>query len=88
MLVPTGGYDLSLQSFTNLGGATVVYLKLEAPNPDEVVNQEPEIKRWLVDLGITAEPRIEILVERSVRRMPGILVFKLAAMLDRDFRSR
>lgn len=83
--VPTSGYEFLLQGTEVLGTTTALYAKLIAPNPDEVVNHEPQTLRLPIDLGTNVEARIDLMVEQSVRHMSGILVFKRAAVLERDF---
>lgn len=83
--VPTGGHDLSLVGVGHSNGVTQVFLLLEAPNPDEIVSPYPENKRLVVDLGQEAEPRIEVMVMQTTRRMQNTQVFQMAAMIERDY---
>ena len=80
--VPTGGYDLRLQSVDTANGVTRVYLILEAPEPAKSVPPQPERKLVLVDLGIGPEARIDVLVETRTRTVSVPPVFRLAAMRD------
>lgn len=82
--VPSGGYELNLVSVDN-NGATVIYLSLVKPNPDEIVTDPPETKQVFVDLGVEAREKIEVYVEVRIRGVPGLPVYKLAAMMLRDF---
>lgn len=83
--VPTGGYELRLVGIDQNNGVTHVYLLLEAPNPDEIVSPDAELKRLVVGFGDEPRPNIELLVMQTTRGMQNTQVFQLAALLERDY---
>jgi len=83
--VPTSGWKLSLSAIDRNDGVTAIYAILEEPNPDEIVLPMMENKRLLAFVGMDAEPRIQVLIERRVRGRLNPPVFRLAAELLRDF---
>lgn len=85
VMAPTGGYDLRLSGIDTANGATHVYLILEAPEPAKNLPPILERKTARIELGTGPEARIEVLVEMRVRGVVGPPVFRLAAMIERDF---
>ena len=84
-MVPSTDWDLRLEGMDFDAGVTRVYLTLEAPNPNMGVLPVLETKRLPVDLVGPVGERIEIQIQQTVRGLPSLPVFALAAVIEARF---
>ncbi len=79
VVVPTSAWDFRIQSVTTSECVSCVYLVLEAPGPDEIVMPVLQTLRVGLELGAKPADRVQLMIERRVRDLPGVPVFLLAA---------